>query len=368
MVLLIIILLGIPTALFIIYNPIRIKYYNNKLVSSISTDKLDGANGLLSCGKDGEKALLDYFGSSSALSLFKKYWGKLNIIGGEYGTPLVEAIQNNEVKVVEIYIIGGASIDQFNTPFAYEPLSIACSNNNLKIVKLLIDHGAKINNCAKESNYIPIINAALGNSAAIVNYLLINGANPNNKDRHGDTPLNHAIYNNNYKMCYYLLTRNANPNIVDDEGFSSFSIVFDVMVSHLEETDNEIEKKLIIEETYYIAKQMIKNNLNMHLFNARDESPLVLVLRAACMYDKNFIDLMEYMLANGADPNIKNDCGNTPLHFLTNYNNCTKVAKILLKYGANPNIKNNNAESPKDICILRGDRLYLIDLFNNTFK
>ena len=50
------------------------------------------------------------------------------------------------------------------------------------------------------------------------------------------------------------------------------------------------------------------------------------------------IDHIKILLKNGADPNITNEDGLSPLHTAVNKQNIT-IVKLLLKYGANPNIK-----------------------------
>lgn len=50
--------------------------------------------------------------------------------------------------------------------------------------------------------------------------------------------------------------------------------------------------------------------------------------------------LLEYFLEKGADPNIRDFQGNTPL-FVANFADNKKVINLLLKYGADPTIRND---------------------------
>ena len=48
------------------------------------------------------------------------------------------------------------------------------------------------------------------------------------------------------------------------------------------------------------------------------------------------------LIANGANVNVKNNYGETPLHKVDNQ----KVAALLISHGANVNAKNNYGETP----------------------
>ena len=66
----------------------------------------------------------------------------------------------------------------------------------------------------------------------------------------------------------------------------------------------------------------------------------------------NVLPFVALVLNNKADPNFKNDFGDTPLHYLVKYNIRSPeryaVAKLLIEKGANPNIANNKGETVID--------------------
>ena len=63
--------------------------------------------------------------------------------------------------------------------------------------------------------------------------------------------------------------------------------------------------------------------------------------------------LVEKCLEAGADPNLQMKiCGETPLHRTVKYQ--ARFAQMLLEYGANPNIKNNKGETALGIERIRG--------------
>ena len=81
---------------------------------------------------------------------------------------------------------------------------------------------------------------------------------------------------------------------------------------------------------------------------------------------ENYFEIVEYLLENGANPNIKNNEGDTALMYAVsipnnldnrpNFRNIRmwNIAKLLLENGANPLIKNNEGKTAYDIVVDEG--------------
>jgi hypothetical protein len=59
------------------------------------------------------------------------------------------------------------------------------------------------------------------------------------------------------------------------------------------------------------------------------------------------------LLEEGADPNIRDGDGNTPLHF-TASKGCAEVARLLLRHGADPNAQDKTGETPLHVAAYWG--------------
>lgn len=71
-----------------------------------------------------------------------------------------------------------------------------------------------------------------------------------------------------------------------------------------------------------------------------------ILCRKVAEYGK--VEIMDFLIKNGADLNMKDESGWSLLHYAARRNN-GKALAVLLKAGANVNIKNNEGETPLHI-------------------
>lgn len=71
----------------------------------------------------------------------------------------------------------------------------------------------------------------------------------------------------------------------------------------------------------------------------------------ACAND--FIEIVKYLLENGADVNFKNQSSNTPLHWAA-LNGRVSIVEFLLEQKADPNVKNEFDRIPFEEALQNG--------------
>ena len=79
--------------------------------------------------------------------------------------------------------------------------------------------------------------------------------------------------------------------------------------------------------------------------NYRNENGGNTALHYICCSQTKSVSIMRTLLKYGADPNIQNSNGNTPLHLCAN-RRLTKLIQLLIEYSADVNIQNNFGETP----------------------
>ncbi|MDB4794666.1 ankyrin repeat domain-containing protein [bacterium] len=242
-------------------------------------------------------------------------------------TPLHFAVSNSHLKTVNYLITNESNVNARNNK-GQTPLDFAKDNN---IITILIDNGGKTGlvMAAEESIYL---SAKYGNLSAIKEHLA-NGVNVNSKDDAGMMPLHFAVNNKHLEIIEFLIANGANVN----------------------ERNNKNETPLDLASSNNITTILIDNGAMSGLVMAAEES----ILFAAKYGNLNAI---KEHLANGVNVNTKNDAGMVSLHFAVRraveflnshfdppIGEHLEIIEILIANGANVNERNNKNETPLDL-------------------
>lgn len=209
-------------------------------------------------------------------------------------TPLhlaARGTSENHVELVKIFLSEGATVDAQNI-YRETALHRAC----VSIADLLLDHGAHINNqdC---TGMTPLHEACLSGTAEVVERLLVRGATVNIQDFKGNTPAHIAA----------LIAGTA---------------VLKVLLAH-------------------------GNDINMQ--NNKGQTPL----HIASFAGDTHLKVVDFLVENSADTNLKSCSGNTCLHkavLRSNKYQSNRVCEKLLENGACIDAKNDKGKTPYDLC------------------
>jgi ankyrin repeat protein len=189
-------------------------------------------------------------------------------------------------------------------------------------------------------------------NAEAVRFLLENGIEVNRQDNNGDTPLHiAAISTDSPSIIGLLVEYGADTEIKDCMGLTPllFACIYD---------------------NFENVKELVKRGANIHATDMHGDS---------CLHvSSENKEILSFLMEMGADPNAKNDEGDTPLHslFIKNKNfdflfdenmngeNLKSVILLFIQYGSNIYIKNNFGKSVIDVCFNQKIKEYMLQIYS----
>ncbi|NWI63121.1 ANK1 protein, partial [Todus mexicanus] len=236
-------------------------------------------------------------------------------------TPLHIACKKNHIRVMELLLKTGASIDAV-TESGLTPLHVAAFMGHLPIVKTLLQRGASpnVSNVKVET---PLHMAARAGHTDVAKYLLQNKAKANAKAKDDQTPLHCAARIGHTGMVNLLLENNANPNLATTAGHTPL---------HITAREGHVDTAL----------SLLEKGASQTCMTKKGFTPL----HVAAKYGK--VDVAELLLTHDAQPNAAGKNGLTPLHVAVHHNNL-EIVKLLLPKGSSPHSSAWNGYTPLHI-------------------
>lgn len=299
---------------------------------------------------------------------------EVNIKDNSGATPLFSAVQNGQLKIAQMLLAAGAKVNLkdnwdrtvLNYAIAGEspeimkallqaganlntednsgrtPLSYAAEQGNPAVVKMLVEAKADPNGGKLDMPLLVAIHKGDTNSAQL---LLRAGANPNARGKvtwevnygnvgHNDaqvTPLFLAVYSKNLPMVQMLLQFKADPNDTQTDNRSLLFMVLD---------KPEIVSALLDDGA--------KVNVTEAKYDPSARQNYYQTLLQAAVY-QNRPETVALLLQHGANPNARDERGNTVLHYATGRPASERIFALLLDDNENPNVRNDDGKTPLDV-------------------
>jgi len=212
----------------------------------------------------------------------------------------------------------------------FNRLSQKIHEKDVNGVRILLKSGININ--IRNSNGLtPLMDAAkIKDNLAVVIFLVCQGADLNAEDNNGWTPLRWSI-RGAMETSKYLLESGADPNVIDRFGETAFTAATIVAIKQkkMELLDLMLSHNADINRTFVSAKTT-GNTALIHAASAGD------------------VELIIYLLLNGANINHVNSEGNTPVMVAAEKRRIESL-RLLVERGADLSIQNNSGETAFDI-------------------
>lgn len=304
-------------------------------------------------------------GQKSMVELLLARGADVNARSANGATALLAATENNYKAVVQTLLAHKADV---NLGYALlnnkdTPLHIAADKGYTSLVQILLAAGA--NPGAKDDlDDTPLLKAAEHGCADSIKLLLAAGADPNAQNHNDRTPLSYAAQSGSPESVKLLLAAKADPNPGRDVA---------PLVCAIAKRDAASAEMLLQAGAnpnwYGLIKPDISRPANiynpvtpLYLAVVSDQLPLVQMLlkykadpndrqidnQAILFFSLNKTNILETLLNAGAkvDPVSPDEEQWTPLGAVARQNLSPAAAEILLKHGANPNVVNRNGVTP----------------------
>lgn len=187
--------------------------------------------------ENGETALFEAINNRNPelVQLLVNAGAGLEIRETQYGrTPLVQAIQGQELSVLKILLDAGCIINE-----EYSPLFTAISVGSVEIFNLLLDYKADPEAVDKYNSSL-LFSACHYGRINIINKLILSGADVNHENINGWTPLIRAVCSRKIEAVKRLLEEDIHINHKNREG--------DAAVAHAIRNDDADILKLLVDK------------------------------------------------------------------------------------------------------------------------
>jgi ankyrin repeat protein len=208
------------------------------------------------------------------------------------------------------------------------PLINACCNSNLELVKLLLSKGAdpNIQDTYFNTPLIYVCNDYENdNTKNIVKMLIESGSNLDIQDYYGKTALMLSVEYGNYDICKMLIESGSNINICDLEKRSSLMIACEYFHENIIQLllENGANPDLSTDDgktaLLFVTEKESEEMVSLILSYSRNKKELINKhyeenrnpLTMSQFHQKN--NILKIFIDNGADVNVKNIYGFTPL-------------------------------------------------------
>jgi len=290
---------------------------------------------------------------------------KTNFDSGYYDNPIHSAIRAADEDALSVAVTNCEDVASEVNRGGRDgktPLHLAISSNNVASAEFLLKNDSVVANTQDNDGNTPLHYAK---SAPFVRLLLeIGRANPNIPNQRGFCAIHVAVQRRDVESIKCLLSHGANPNVADDvKWLTPLHLIAQETIHDANvRTKMSPREKQISSSVVEIARLFCGAKLQTPLdMNYQDRDGNAPLHHCSILQHRDAGELMLLFLKNGANPNIKNGRGQTPLHLfmhntgLRRFDFYADVVQLMLYEGYDTNIQSQNGCTPIHLAVYHQD-------------
>jgi ankyrin repeat protein len=251
------------------------------------------------------------------------------------------AVRSGRLAEVQKWVGSGGDVNARDA-VGSTPLHAAVLSARTEIAIFLLDHGANVNALQAQTGATPLEYAVLSGATPMVKLLLAARARTDLRDHAGDTVLHLAARSGNVEIIHLLL-----PDFWDIDAVNL--------------RDHTALDEAVLYDRDDIVLTLFEHGANPNRARRLDgRTPL----DTACI--KGFANLVEPLIAGGADPNQRDRFGQLPIDLALAYKNA-KVVRVLLRLGAGSQEAQHAARDAMASAVVRGQTETVTTLIESGF-
>lgn len=366
----------------------RGKYVTTPLVRACESEKVDVIELLLeynadpnrSTSSDGVTPLYAAClqGNTEIIELLVQHGAKINQPTKQNkSSPLFASIERNEMSTIQYLISKGADVNMLTKQGT--PLIAAVQESNMQLARLLLKHGADVNGVSS-TNETALHKSVEKQYISMIEMLHEHGASITIK-HHGKFTLLHTAlrHRKNESLKYLLMKTNGLEVNISADGKSPLAMAA--------ETDNFEAMKLLLSYGAKVNRVPPKNKQNQNMnamtalmcacarchrrpidlllekgakVNEQDQNgntALHMVLFSACTDNAKKLKTSELLMKAQANPMIQNHLGVSPFYYAVR-KGMLSIIEVFLNFGADPNLKDELGETAIHRLVHHGAKYY----------
>jgi ankyrin repeat protein len=270
----------------------------------------------------------------------------MNVKLGRYGETQLHhcARKGLTSSVKRLLSIRNINVNVKDDEYGWTPLHDAARKDNVEITRLLLQNGADVNAKTVRSNRTPLHFASDCGNFEIAQLLLQKGADVNAISKNGSSPLHLAIEESNLHVdiVKLLLEKGADVNArKSGETPLCLAALINYRLASFSDSNNDLDS-----DSNNDLDSDSNNDLDSDSNNDLDsDSNNDLDSDSNSKLNNDLVEIVKLLLEYGAEVNVRNENGETPLHSAST-NGQFEITNLLLKNEADVNARNENGETP----------------------